>query len=131
MRKPKIYEMRKDGWNDYWEIYVFATCKDMQRYLREHWIECESDTRALVHPVRGGGLIYAECYLNEEYLGSGLLSHEMVHVAMAHERKNGFGMNYGPEIGNDEERLAYFQGDCMDGCVNTLRDNGHIKKEKY
>jgi len=131
MRKPKIYEMRQEGWETKWDLYVFKTVKDMQHYLRANIKGDFDGVLGLVEPLALNNGTFAACYLNEENMGSGLIAHEMLHVAMARERYIGFKCDYGDTVGQNEERLAYFLTDCMIGCVNTLRDNGHIKKEKY
>lgn len=142
--KTAVYTMRRDGWRDYFELHVSPTAQAMRMHaeaiyrkvqhpLPEGWI----DTLGLVLPMfrASGGIgdgLFAFCFLNEANLGAGLVSHECLHVSMAHERfVLQFGMNYGDGfVGGtiaDEERLAYFLTDTVKGVYNTLYDNGHIK----
>jgi hypothetical protein len=47
---------------------------------------------------------------------------------MAHERfVIRYGMDYGPQIGEDEERLAYYLTSSIKGVYNTLYENKHIR----
>lgn len=142
--KTAIYAMRREGWHDYFELHVSPNAQAMRMHAQaiyrrvmhpipDGW----STTIGLVLPMfrSSGGLgdgLFAFCFLNEEDLGAGVVSHECLHVAMAHERfVIQFGMNYGEgfEIGSlaDEERLAYFLTETVKGVYNTLYDNGHIK----
>jgi len=76
-----------------------------------------------------GKYLFAVLFLNEDNLGSGIVAHECLHIAMAHERfVLRFGMNYGNGLDDleDEERLAYFVTHCAKAVYNVLYDNKHI-----
>lgn len=143
--KTAIYEMRRDGWRDYFELHVSpnahamrmhaeATYRKIMHPLPEGW----ASTIGVVLPLyrTSGGVgdgLFAYCFLNEQDLGAGVVSHECLHVAFAHERfVLQFGMDYGDGMGDhtmvDEERLAYFLTATVKGVYNTLYDNGHIKE---
>lgn len=115
--KTAVYEMRRDGWLDYFELHVSPTAQAMQQHARatfeKYGFQKEEfrDTLGLVHPVQSPDGIFAFCFLNEQDLGAGVVAHECLHVAMAHERYIlHFGMNYGDGFEDlaDEERLAHF-----------------------
>jgi len=74
--------------------------------------------------------LYAYMHLNEENLGVGVVAHECLHVAFAHERMMMFNMIYGDGCGRDEERIAYHLTDIIRGVYEVLNKNGHIKKGK-
>jgi hypothetical protein len=130
--------MRRAIWNDYWKMRVYKTLKAMQSDLFDEGIETNIDTLALVHPSCGYspkgeetifyGPMFATLYVCEERMGSELLCHESVHIAMAHERYiMRFGMKYGEDCDEDEERLAYYTGRVFRGIVETLREHGHME----
>lgn len=136
MKKTVVYEMRRDGWLDYFEMHVSPNSKEMRSYIefiakRGGW-EVPADkweeTRGMVHPMHSVAGPFAYLFLAEDYLGVGVISHECLHIAMAHERwVLRFGMGYGVEIGDDEERLGYFLSSAVRGVYNTLYENKHIK----
>jgi len=138
-RKVAVYEMRRDGWRSYFELHVHPTVKSMRKTLAEDPF-FNSDgldtTDGCVCPVstmdtktgeRDG--LFAYMHLNEEHLGVGIVSHECLHVALAHERMTMFGMRYGDECGKDEERLAYLLTDIIRGVYDILYEHGHIKPD--
>jgi len=138
MKYPAIYDMRRDSWNDYWQMRVYKTLKAMRAELAEEVIDSNGDTLALVQPSSGytpkgeetifNGPMFATLYVCEERMGSELLCHEAVHIAMAHERHvMRFGMKYGGTCDEDEERLAYYIGRVFRGIVETLREHGHME----
>jgi len=139
--KPKttIYEMRRDGWRDYFELHVSPTSDAMRKHAeeiaaRDGWkvpAEGWNETRGMVHPIpmQSLGGPFAYMFLAEDALGVGVVAHECLHVATSHERfVLKYGMDYGPEIGEDEERLAYYLTSCVRGVYNTLYENKHIKE---
>jgi hypothetical protein len=68
-------------------------------------------------------------FVAEDGLGVGIIAHECLHVAMAHERfVLCYGMNYGPQIDEDEERLAYFLTSTVRGVYDMLYEHEHIKQ---
>jgi hypothetical protein len=132
----KIYKMQRDGWLDHFEMHVSKTSKEMREHIEKLFKEwhCEipsdgwSETRGLVHPVQSIEGPFAYLFLAENALGVGVVAHECLHVAMSHERfVLRFGMNYGDQIGEDEERLAYYLTSCARGVYETLYENKHIK----
>jgi hypothetical protein len=133
-----IYIMRKEGWKETWEMHISKTPESMRDHIKAMYRKWKikdprdyGDAIGLVHPVLSTGSIFAYCFLNEGHLGAGVVSHECLHVAMAHERfVLRFGMNYGDSIGDDEERLAYYLTSCVRGAYDTLYDNDHIKTPK-
>jgi hypothetical protein len=127
--------MRRDGWNCYFELHVSKNARTMRKHIEkvsqvdgwniptEEW----ENTRGLVHPIFAYTGPFAYLFIAEDGLGAGIVAHECLHVAMAHERLVlRFGMNYGPEIGEDEERLAYFLTKCIKGVYDVLYENKHI-----
>jgi len=132
--KPAVYKMKREGWKYYFELHVSRTTKAMLAHCKELGREAPLDTLAQVSPFCRSNIgtkdfdgLFAIMFVSEENLGVGLLAHECLHVAMAYERfVNGFKMCYGPQCGDDEERLAYLMTDAIKGVVNTLRDNGHL-----
>jgi hypothetical protein len=136
VRKPKIYVMRREGWNDCFLLHIFKDSKSMRKYIvdlakKEGWTvptDGWDETRGMVHPMITTDNVYAYMFLAEDSLGVGVVSHESLHVAMAHERYVlRFGMSYGPEVGSDEERLAYYLTSVTRGVYSILYENGHIK----
>ena len=137
-KKTAVYKMQRDGWSDYFELHVSPTSKIMRNHIekitkRDGW-EVPNDgwneTQGLVHPMSSIDGPFAYMFLSEESLGVGVVAHECLHAAMAHERYVlRFGMNYGDGLEDltNEERLAYFLTDTVKGVYNTLYDNNHIK----
>lgn len=136
MKRTTIYEMRRDGWNDFFELHISKTDKDMRRHIeevakKEYWLDTVlplDRTLGLVHPFISTEPCFAYCFLSEEHLGTKIVAHECLHVAMAHERfVFCYGMDYGDECGPHEERLAYYFGEALDGVYATLIEHGHCK----
>jgi len=142
-----MYTLQRDGWTDFIHLFVDKTAKAMRRRIAKrsvadkwkpiHTLESLKDTLGLVQPIISidPSQPYAEVFLNEENLGVGIVAHECLHVAMAHERfVSRFAMNYGPGEGGgsleDEERLAYYLTSVVKGVYNVLYDNGHCKPGK-
>lgn len=145
-----VYEMKRDGWNDYFLMHVSKSSESMRSYIESKFKEWGCDipkegwdgTRGLVHPtawivevgIKDKKLVsleapFAHLFLAEDYLGVGVVAHECLHVAMTHERfVIRFKMQYGQDIDDDEERLAYFLSSCVRGVYNTLYEHGHIKE---
>lgn len=137
-KKTAVYEMRRDGWRDYFNLHVSPTANDMRKHIeeiadRDGWAvptEGWDETRGLVHPVKSIDGPFAHLFLAEDGLGAGIVAHECLHVAMAHERfVLQFGMDYSDQIGEDEERLAYFLTSAIRGVYDTLYRYKHIKSE--
>lgn len=138
--KTVVYDMRRDGWVCYFEMHVSPTAQAMRSHIRSFYAKRKrpvpdnlKDTLGMVSPLKSSYVAnkdpFAFLFLNEENMGGAIVGNECLHVAMAHERfVLCFGMGYGPEIGTDEERLAYFFSDCIKGVFNTLYEHGHIKK---
>jgi len=135
--KTAIYEMRRDGWRDYFELHVSPTSEAMRKHVeeiaaRDGWkvlAEGWNETRGMVHPMQSLDGPFAYMFLAEDALGVGVVAHECLHVATSHERfVLKYGMDYGPEISEDEERLAYYLTSCIRGVYNTLYANKHIKE---
>jgi len=133
----KIYTMKRDGWNDYFEMHVSKTDILMRKQAekiakRDGWAipsDGWQDTRGMVHPMSTISGPFAYLFLSEGSLGVGVVAHECLHIATSHERfVFRYGMDYGEQIGEDEERLAYFLSSCIKGVYKTLRENGHIKE---
>ena len=139
MKYPAIYDMHRDGWNDYWRMAVYKTNKAMLKGLADEGIkDFTADTLALVHPSATythkdeyGGFasdMFATLFVSQENMGSEVLCHESVHIALAHERYVlRYGMDYGDDCNPDEERLAYFTGKVFRGIVETLRRHKHME----
>lgn len=71
--------------------------------------------------------LFAYMHLNEENLGVGVVAHECLHAAFAHERMIMFECSYGDDCGKDEERIAYLLTDIIRGVCDVLNKNGHVK----
>ncbi len=143
-RKKKentVYVMRREGWKAHFEVHVSPSARTMREHVAEIYerygliLPSELDsTLGLVCPIMrldsisgASDGLFAVMFVNMENCGTEILCHECLHVALAHERHVlMFGMDYGPECGEHEERLAYFLGAAMAGVVATLRENGHI-----
>ena len=141
MISTKIYTIHREGWNEYFELHVSRNTKIMRAHIEElakdqGWSEAAKDlkdTEGMVHPVISNEDLFALLFLSQEHLGVGVVAHECLHVAMAHERFIlRFGMEYGDGLENleHEERLAYFLTHCIRGVYNALYENGHIPSPK-
>jgi hypothetical protein len=141
MKKPttSVYKMSRDGWTDYFEMHVSTTEEIMRKHIeeiakKEGW-EVRGDgwskTRGLVHPMLSLDGPFAYLFLAEDGLGVGIVAHECLHVSMAHERfVLRYKMDYGDDIGEDEERLAYFLTSSIKGVYNTLYEHGHAQENR-
>lgn len=135
-RKTHIYELRREGWEDYFELHVSPTLRSMRihiaKTLKEDGKKKQEnleDTLALVSPRITWDGPFAQMFVNEEHLGVGILAHESLHVALAHERfVLRFSGNYGSGVSENEERLAYFLSDTIRGVINLLREQGHLEE---
>lgn len=137
MKKPAVYEMRRPDWRSYFELHVHKSAREMRKALAADPLASfvdDGETAGIVMPVstidwktgeRGG--LFAYMHLNEERLGAGVVAHECLHAALAHERMTMFEMHYGNECGSDEERLAYLLTDIVRCVYDALHKNGHIK----
>jgi hypothetical protein len=140
-----MYTLQRDGWTDCIHLFVDKTERAMHRRIAKRSVtnkwkpiftaDSLKDTLGLVKPfvTIDPNAPFAEIFLNEENLGVGVVAHECLHVAMAHERYiNHFAMRYDPDNGNaDEERLAYYLTSVVKGVYNVLYDNGHCKPGKH
>ena len=145
--RVKVLKMQKPGWNDWWELRVARTQKEMQKdiaaYDEENGVPL-SNTEGVLGQVSpctiisfdkdnaSLGMQFATMFLNQEDLSPGVVAHECLHLAMAHERFIHFAMNYGPgdtDI-DDEERLAYYLTSCIRGVYTTLIEEKVIDPKK-
>lgn len=135
MSKTKIFTHQSEGWKWNWVTHISSTRKEMLKHISSTLSvfgarEVESrHTAALVHPMeccgsRAEGKCVAHAFFNEEDLTPRVIAHEAVHIGMAVERFiNYFGMQYGEQIDEHEERLAGLIGDIADSIVNTCNEN--------
>lgn len=130
----QVYYLHRDGWKDWFAVHVSKTKGIMQRHIKSMdrkygWkidMEGFEHTLACVQPVYHDQGCFAIMFLNEQYLGVGTVTHECLHVAMAHERHVlQFGMDYGSEIGEHEERLAYYLTEVVKSVYNMIYENHH------
>lgn len=131
----KVYSLRKNDWNDTFELHLSKTAKIMRNHINKMMREKfgiknhteSNDTLGMVHPVLSTGNVFAYCFLNEENLTPGVIAHECGHIAMAHERfVLRFKMNYGDDCNDDEERMLHYMTSCIDGIYEVLKE--HNKK---
>ena len=149
--RVKVIKMQKPGWNDWWELRVAKTQKETQKemqkdiaaYEEENCLPLSDATRVLgqVSPCTtisfdkdssSLGMQFATMFLNQEDLSPGVIAHECLHLAMAHERFIHFAMDYGSgdtDI-DDEERLAYYLTACIRGVYTTLIEQKIIDPKK-
>ena len=128
MKGPTVYEIRRDGWFPFFEVRLSHTPllmrSDIISYFSKFHLAPPSgldETAALVHSVVDTSGLFCILFLNRERLTPEILCHEALHIAMSHERHVlGFLMSYGPSCGENEERLAYFQGRVFAGLISTL-----------
>jgi hypothetical protein len=136
----KRYVMRRDGWLDYFVMKVYSTPSNLRHGVTRDGGEPDPTCEGLVQPnvllYRDGTLgafsstMFATVYLCEPRLrlSPGYLAHECLHIAFAHERFIlRYKMEYGPQCSAQEERLAYYHMDIVDGVTKTLRKGGHIR----
>ena len=134
-----VYDIHRDGWKDWFQLHVSKTKEIMQRHVKAmnkkyRWNIFDIDAKEFnlvlgcVQPVYHSEGCFAIMFLNEQALGGGVVAHECLHVAMAHERHVlQFKMDYGPECGEDEERLAYYLTEVVKSVNNVIYDNGHAE----
>ena len=62
------------------------------------------------------------CLFHRKALGSGLISHEMLHCALWYDRivNGNINAQYGEEVGEEEERLAYLLTEFVRKFVNKM-----------
>ncbi len=147
----KTYTIRPDSqFLDTFMLHISKTKKimhsDISRWAKNNAepIDIDSCVAGLVHtmPVHefagdNNGwynICFAHMFLNEERLSHLTISHECLHVAMAHERYiTHFDMMYGGCYDSDieaEERLAYYLGKSVDAVMEKLSNGGHWKNRK-
>ena len=143
-KSTSIYDLRRPGYRDYYEMHVSKTMKIMHDHIAKLCGDIGvpvnpslPDIQAMVKPMfrwirtekRDSGL-YCYLFLNEEHLDERTIAHECLHVAMCHERcVLEFRMNYAEDMfdTDDEERLAYFLGDVVEGVYCALRKGKHLR----
>lgn len=130
--RVKVIKMQKPGWNDWWELRVAKTQKEMMQDIRAYdksigkEEEFFDDLLGRVSPIFGFSSIenpkFAVMFLNEQNLTVDVISHECLHLAMAHERIIHFSMWYGDgfESLEDEERMGHYMTSCIRGIYATL-----------
>ena len=136
----KIYKLSRSDWNDEFELHISKTAKTMRNHIikvaKDKWGIIYKgdefyDTLGMVHPIVSTDNLFAYCFLNEENLGAGIVAHECGHLAMAHERfVLRFGMDYGKDCNEDEERMLHYMTSCIKGVYDILYKNKHIKGGK-
>lgn len=141
-KNTKIYIMKKDNYTDHYEMHVSKNVKIMREHIKDIYKENKwvikyyiDEVKGLVSPIISNNSVnnhpYCYLFLNEDDLGVGTVAHECLHISMTHERFiNRFKMNYGLQIGEDEERLAYYLTDVVKGVYNVLYENKHIKEDR-
>jgi hypothetical protein len=142
VKSTKIYIMKKDNYTDHYEMHVSKNVNIMREHIKEVYRENKfklsseiDEVKGLVSPIASTSSCndHPFCYLflNENDLGIGVVAHECLHISTTHERFiNRFKMDYGLQIGEDEERLAYYLTDCVKGVYNVLYENKHIKEDR-
>jgi len=115
----KKYTVRHQGWDDYFIMKVYSNPVNMRHGITNDGGDSDANCVARVQPaarVYKSGFrgiftsnMYATLYLNEKWMRVGILGHECLHVAMAHER------------------FAYKLSDILDDVVKILRKGGHIR----
>lgn len=132
----KKYDMLREHWTDYYAIRVSKTIATMRRDIKTYaaedgeWAEeDESSTVAMCHPYTSNPSgPFAVLFFNEERLDEGIVSHEVLHLAFAHERWIlRFDGDYGAQCGPHEERLCYYHSEQLMAILLVLRENGHIE----
>ncbi len=117
----------------YFNCYICDTKKEMYELYKKMYpyMPVDDNYAAIVHPYER----YKE--LNEEWikdycigdvllykgkLGGGMLSHEMLHCALWHDRFVNRNINgtYGSECGEAEERMAYLLYEYVRKLYNKL-----------
>lgn len=112
--KVLVFKDRKDMWH-YWDSkFEGAGEMNFAAIVVNSWKERMEGDEWITHPQIGIIL------LNQERLGTGLLSHECCHAAFQYERRTNHKVDYGEECGDDEERFCYIQGDLSKNLVKKL-----------
>ena len=78
------------------------------------------------------GEMFGYMFLSEEFLNPQIIPHECLHAAMEYERHcMWFSMNYHDDDDDkNEERLAYYLGDCTHAVWKVLVENRHVRTLK-
>jgi hypothetical protein len=134
---PLVYKLKRNGWNEWFELRISKTAKAMRYDIvrmgkswdKRYHIGDFSDTLGMVHPVLSTGYCFAYCFLNEENLTPGIIAHECGHLSMARERFIiRFGMDYGDDCNEHEERMLGYMTSCIDGIYDVLKTNKLIRR---
>ena len=131
----KLYELGPKDTDRYFELRIFPDADAMNAAIVQFCRDFDKD-EGMVWPMeyRVDGEdtgLFAIMWLHEGALGAGLVAHECLHAALAFDRMvNGFGGDYGPDSGgDDEERLCGLQEEIMRSVTTVLYDEGHIKQD--
>jgi hypothetical protein len=143
---PKIYRIGRKHFDDYFELHVSKTAKEMKRHIKDWADKCDAKVfdvdeqyEGLVQPTymrefpaendrRWYCSMFATMFLNAEYITHEVVAHECLHVAMAHERcVEHFMMDYGGDCGDHEERLAYYLGEITQEVIKTLKEGKYLR----
>jgi hypothetical protein len=125
------FTIRRDNFDDYWVLKTYSTAVNMRIGITRDGGTPDAECVARVQPTitlyRDGAPgtftsnAFATMYLNQEWMGVDLLSHECVHLALAHDRfVLRYRMYYGTQCGAAEEALAYYQGDALNSLIKLL-----------
>jgi len=139
-KNEDIYQIKKPGWNATFIVHVSKTRKAMVKATLDFYKQMKWDPKFdnIDNNETFGRVIqiegipqkneFAHMFLNEQDLDIGVLTHECLHVALAHERLIfRFGMCYGDEITDDEERLCYYHTHAVRAVYDLLIANNHWK----
>ena len=135
------YKIKLDHFHHYVIVKVYKTRSAMRKGISQQKKVSSNDCRGMFSPMEAiidakGNIFHSTnigtLFLNEQDLGTGVVSHECLHAAMTHERfVNGFDMQYGDGIESldDEERLAYLLTFYCKNVYDILYKNKHIKRK--
>lgn len=130
----KVIKLEIPDTDKYWEAVICATNSHMYKEATElRGGELEHDFAAITCPFdkydysTGEGVLdpcMGKVFFSRECLGGGLVSHELLHVALSCERRIHGNENavMGPEVTDEEERVAYLLTYLVDQFIEKAYD---------
>lgn len=119
------------------EVNIYKNSSSMKNGIINAGFKYLPKTRAQVCPVMMEKVVPMKrskfkhsciVFLNEDYLGVRVITHEALHIALWVLRTHNKSIKLGKEIDEKEERIAYFLGEVMRLFVLNFEELGYYDK---
>jgi hypothetical protein len=145
--KYNYYDIKRPGFTDGIKVRIYKTPESMKRgYLAEHYRLIKRQDTKVISDTVGlcfstprmisdlvdcdfSGSLYATIFLNEKYITTDIVIHEVGHATFTHEQDiERFGMDYSNrEDLTHEERFCYHLGWLAAELLQRLKKDGYLR----